>query len=278
MIYVDFSHLVISCYFAQEREVGEVTESDFRKHILHTLFLIHNRHKHEFGRIVLCCEGKRSWRYQVYPHYKVMRKISRAEDAVKWKEIERLNRLLREELAEHNVFPVLSVPGAEGDDVIAVLATEFAEPSLIISEDKDFHQLHKLPYVKQYSRRRDAVYKTEYPEEDLKEKIIRGDRNDSIPNVHSKDDVFVLKERQKVVSAKAFEKYSANFFIGEEGIPEELKANFERNKKLIDFENIPPQVRQDVLNAFSKPEPKSLFTGGKRTHYLVQSGINPNSF
>jgi hypothetical protein len=278
MIYVDFSHLLISCYFAHERELGEVEESDFRKHVLHTLFVINNKHKHQFGKLVICCEGGKSWRHKVYPHYKALRKLTRAEDAIKWKEIDRLNRLIRDEIAAHNVFKIISVIGAEGDDVVATLAKTFQEPSLIISEDKDFHQLHALPYVHQYSRRRDVVYKSECPEEDLKEKIIRGDRNDSIPNVHSKDEVFVLKERQVIVSAKMFEKYNSNFYIGESGIPETFKANFERNKLLIDFDNIPQDIQESILNEFNKEAESELFSRGKRTHYLVQAGINPNSF
>jgi hypothetical protein len=258
--------------------MGEVLESDFRKHVLHTLFLINNKHKHEFGKLVICCEGGKSWRSKAYPHYKALRKITRAEDAIKWKEIDRLNRLIRDEISSHNVFKIVTVPGAEGDDVIATLAKTFQEPSLIISEDKDFHQLHKFPYIHQYSRRRDRVYQTESPEKDLREKIIRGDRNDSIPNVHSKDEVFVLKERQTIVSAKMFEKYDSNFFIGEGGIPECFKENFERNKLLIDFDNIPKNVEESILNEFHREAQSELFARGKRTHYLMQSGINPNSF
>ncbi len=278
MIYVDFSHLLISCYFAQEREVGEVTESDFRKHVLHTLFIVHNRFKHQFGELIVCCDGRRSWRYEIYPHYKARRKITRAEEAVKWKEIDRLNRLLRDEILEHAVFRVVCVPGAEGDDVIAILSLNNHEPSVIISEDKDFHQLHKLPYISQYSKRRDSVYRTESPEDDLKEKIIRGDRNDSIPNLHSKDAVFILNERQTVVSAKACSIYTDNFFVGDGGIPEAYKAHFERNQKLISFEFIPESIRTLVLEEFSKPPPSALFARGKRTHYLVQAGVKPNSF
>jgi hypothetical protein len=270
--------LLISCFFAQEREVGEVTEGDFRKHVLHTLFLVHNRFKHQFGELVICCDGRRSWRYEIYPHYKARRKITRAEEAVKWKEIDRLNRLLRDEIIEHGVFRVVCVPGAEGDDVIAVLATTHDEPSVIISEDKDFHQLHKLPYISQYSKRRDSVYRTEDAEYDLKEKILRGDRNDSIPNLHSKDTVFILNERQTVVSAKAFSIYIDNFFIGEGGIPDVYQAHFERNQRLIDFKFIPETIRAAVLEDFRKPPPGSVFSGGKRTHYLVQAGVNPNHF
>lgn len=278
MIYIDFSHLLISCYFAQEKEVAEVTETDFRKHVLHTLFYVYNRFRHQFGQVVICCEGKRSWRYDIYPHYKVKRKVARADDAVKWKEIDRLNRLLKEEIAEHGVFKVVCVPGAEGDDVIAILSKQFHEPSLIISEDKDFHQLHKLPHVSQYSKRRDAVYKSPEPELELREKIIRGDRNDSIPNIHSKDTVFLLNERQVMVSAKMFQHYNNNFFIGEGGIPESLRANVERNDKLINFDHIPENIRTAVIDEFSKEATGNLFSRGKRTHYLVQAGINPNHF
>lgn len=278
MIYVDFSYLIISCYFAQEKEVGEVVESDFRKHILHSLFFLHNRYKHEFGQIVLCCEGRKSWRYQIYPHYKTLRKVTRAEDALKWREIDRLSNTIRNEISENGVFPVISAEGAEGDDVIAILAKTYAEPSLIVSEDKDFHQLHQLPYIRQYSKRRDVVYQVPRPLDDLKEKIIRGDRNDSIPNVHSKDTVFVLKERQTVVSNKAFTKYIDNFFIGDDGIPENCKANFERNQKLIDFTFIPESVKSAILEQFTAPSKGSFLLRGKRTQYLMQAGINPNAF
>lgn len=278
MIYVDYSYLVISCFFAQEKELGEVIESEFRKHVLHSLFLINNRYKHEYGQLVICCDAKKSWRYEVYPHYKSMRKVVKAEDALKWREIDRLNHLLRAEIAEHNVFPIVFAERAEGDDVIAVLCMQNKEPTLIVSEDRDFHQLHTLPYIRQYSKRRDIVYKCADPKEDLKEKIIRGDRGDSIPNVHSHDAVFVLKERQTIVSAKAFEKYRVNFFVGEEGIPSHLKPNFERNKRLIDFQYIPEEVREGILKKFAEPQPKQLFSSGKRTHYLMQSGLSPNLF
>lgn len=278
MIYVDFSHLLISCYFAHEREVGEVTEGDFRKHVLHTLFTIRNRYKHQFGEVIICCEGKRSWRYDVYPHYKLKRKVSRADDAVKWKEIDRLNRLIRDEIREHSVFKVVCVPGAEGDDVIAILASSFAEASLIVSEDGDFHQLHKLPYISQYSKRRDSVYRSSDPNHDLREKIIRGDRNDSIPNLHSKDNVFLLNERQTMVSAKMFKQYSENFFIGDDGIPEVYRQHFERNQKLINFENIPDTIREAVIEAFRTDSPTSLVGRGRRTHYLVQAGLTPSQF
>lgn len=278
MIYVDFSHLLISCYFAQEREVGEVTEGDFRKHVLHTLFQVHNRFRHQFGELVVCCDGRRSWRYEVYPHYKAKRKIIRADDAVKWKEIDRMNRLFRDEMIEHSVFKVVCVPSAEGDDVIAVLAAHNREPSVIVSEDGDFHQLHSLPYISQYSKRRDSVYRSEDPVYDLKEKIIRGDRNDSIPNLHSKDTVFILNERQTMVSAKMFQHYHDNFFIGEGGIPEAYKSHFDRNQTLINFENIPQHIRDAVLAEFQKDLSANFLGRGKRTHYLVQAGVNPNAF
>lgn len=277
MIFVDFSHLIISCYFAQERELV-VTEGDFRKHVLHTLMLVQNRFKHTFGQMVLCCDGKRSWRYEVYPHYKALRKINRADDAIKWKEIDRLNRLIREEIQEHKVFKVTCVPRAEGDDVIAVLASSITEASIIVSEDKDFHQLHKHSYISQYSHRRGSVYRSFSPEDDLKEKIISGDRGDSIPNLHSKDEVFILKERQPMVSAKKFDHYNTNFFIGEGGIPENYRKNFERNQRLINFDFIPEDIRAAILAEFNRPAEKVMLGGGARTLYLVQSGINPNSF
>lgn len=278
MIYVDFSHLATSCYFAHEREMNKVDESDFRKHIIHTLMQVNARFKHTFGRMILCCDGKKAWRYEVYPHYKALRKMNRADDAVKWQEIGRLTRLIRDEIDENKVFKVVQVPRAEGDDVIAVLAETYTEPSVIVSDDKDFHQLHKYPHISQFSHRRGTVYRSFTPDEDLKIKIITGDRNDSIPNLHSKDEVFVLKERQTIVSAKKKAHYHDNFFIGDGGIPKEYEKHFERNKKLIDFDYIPEEVKQSILAVFTNLGDSGLFGAGTRTQYLIQSGINPSSF
>jgi hypothetical protein len=80
------------------------------------------------------------------------------------------------------------------------------------------------------------------------------------------------------VSAKAFSIYIDNFFVGDGGIPETYKAHFERNQRLISFEYIPETIRDAILEEFSKPAPSALFARGKRTHYLVQAGVNPNNF
>lgn len=278
MIYVDFSHLATSCYFAHDREVGSVDEGDFRKHIIHTLMQVNARFKHTYGKMILCCDGKKAWRYEVYTHYKALRKMNRADDAVQWQEIGRLTRLIRDEIDQNKVFKVVQVASAEGDDVIAILSANILEPSVIVSEDKDFHQLHKYPHISQFSHRRGTIYRSFTPDEDLKIKIITGDRNDSIPNIHSKDEVFVLRERQNVVSAKRKAHYNENFFIGSDGIPEEYAKHFERNRTLIDFDCIPERVKQDVITSFNNMGDPGLFAAGTRTQYLMQAGINPSSF
>lgn len=277
MIYVDFSYLTISCYFAQERECGEVNESDYRKHIIHTLTAISKKHGNKYGKILLCCEASRSWRYDIYPHYKALRKVARADDAVKWEEINKLKGTIQKELEEHKVFKVVHAFRAEGDDIIAILSEYIRETSLIVSEDRDFHQLHKFDHISQYSHRKGIVYRDPSPEANLVDKVLSGDRGDSIPNILSADDCFVLKIRQNTLSAKKKQLFSENFYIGEGGIPADLQKNFERNHRLISFEYIPEYVKTNIIESFSKPSQEVMFGESSRTLYLIQSGINPSS-
>jgi hypothetical protein len=81
----------------------------------------------------------------------------------------------------------------------------------------------------------------------LHEQIIKGDRSDGVPNILSADDVFVTGTKQKPINKKRLEEW-ANI----ENIPlgSETKKYYERNKKLIDLEEIPGLIYNDILNKY----------------------------
>ena len=87
----------------------------------------------------------------------------------------------------HNiVYKVIKVKGAEGDDVVATLSEYSKEPVMVISEDKDFIQLLRLPNVVLYKPIKKEFIQN-VSESAIKDKlrlhILVGDRGDNIPSI-----------------------------------------------------------------------------------------------
>mgnify|MGYP003335010394 CR=1 FL=1 len=148
------------------------------------------------------------------------------------------------------------VVGAEADDVIGTLVPTFAakEKILILSSDGDFLQLQKYPNVKQYNPAQKKYVKSENPALELKEKIIRGDKGDGIPNIYSPSDCFVRDLRQKPITKGTLEKY----------LKEDVKnysyddlTNFGRNQTLIDLSFIPQDIKEKIINNYDEAKPAS---------------------
>ena len=99
------------------------------------------------------------------------------------------------------------------------------------------------------------------------EHIVKGDAGDGVPNILSKDDVFVVGERQKPVSAKRL----AEFY--EKGIDacrnDEERRNWQRNSTLVAFGNIPKDVKEEITQAYlnSKPTNDKM----KIMNYLIEN-------
>ena len=104
----------------------------------------------------------------------------------------------------------LVVDGAEADDIIGTLVPIYARDQkiLILSSDGDFLQLQQYgSNVKQYNPSQKKYVKSENPILELKEKIIRGDKGDGIPNMFSPSDCFVRDLRQKPITKVILDKY-----------------------------------------------------------------------
>lgn len=127
-------------------------------------------------------EGSLNWRRSIFPDYK-MNRAKRNDDS----EYQLLKTLFPKIESLLSLFrcKVLSVPGAEGDDVIYTLAKKYSEAGeevLVISSDGDFAQLINSfdrvqvysPMLKKYMEPRPNI---------LMEKAIVGDPSDGIPGV-----------------------------------------------------------------------------------------------
>ena len=78
--------------------------------------------------------------------------------------------------------------------------------------------------------------------------------DDGIPNILSKDDVFVIGERQKTVSAKRLEEFLELGFAACKN--DEERRNWHRNQTLVDFEFIPEDVSKSIVDVYLNNKPK----------------------
>jgi hypothetical protein len=119
---------------------------------------------------------------------------------------------------------------------------------MIVSGDKDFIQLQRFTNVEQFAPiQKKFLGEDVIPEQFLLEHIIKGDRSDGIPNILSPDDCFVTGEKQKPITKKRLEEFSNG-----QNLEGEVKANFERNKKLVDLLQIPQAYEDAIINSYQK--------------------------
>jgi hypothetical protein len=181
-----------------------------------------------------------------------------------------LNKL-RDEMKQYFPYKVIDVDGAEADDVIAVLTARLSPHAniLILSSDKDFAQLQKYPNVSQYSPILKRFIKIDNPKTFIREHIIKGDRGDGIPNFLSPDNTFAAGERQKVINSKKLNVW-INQPVEEFCTTDAMLRGFKRNQTLVDFDYIPKNIQEGIVNAYenTKPAPKE-----KMLNYFIDNGL-----
>lgn len=265
MIIIDYSQLAISNIIGNYGDAG-INESLIRHLVLNSIRNVVSKNKLKYSELVIACDSSRYWRKEVFPQYKFKRKKAQEDSKYDWKLIFSCLEIIKEELKEHSPYKVLEVDGAEADDIIAVLAKwsndndlvqeglfNSPKPFLIISRDTDFIQLHKYPHIQQYSTISKAYIKPKVsPTMDLKEKIIRGDDGDSIPNFLSPDNSFTDSIRQKSIMTARLPEYLESDFSDNE--------NFRRNQRLIDFDYIPDELRSKIVDDYLNFKGKSKST------------------
>ena len=153
MILIDLSQIMVaSTMMSMGKEQSEVDIDMVRHMILNSLRMYRSKYHPEYGELVLCCDGRHSWRREHFPQYKASRKSSRDADKRNWSQIFECLDTIKSELKEFFPYKYLEIDEAEADDIIGVLAREAGtEKVMIISGDKDFIQLQVHKNVKQYS-------------------------------------------------------------------------------------------------------------------------------
>jgi hypothetical protein len=285
MIILDYSQIALSNILPFQNDIKRQSPEEIKNLIRHTTISTIKSYKKkyskEYGEVVIACDGRNYWRKAIFPHYKASRKASREKSDLDWGLIFDTLAELRTDLIENFPYKVLLIDTAEADDIIAVLTDYtqenllvqeglFSEPQkvLIVSSDKDFIQLQRNKNVRQWSpmQRKFVEGSQKEIQEYTIQHIVKGDSGDGIPNILSKDDVFVSGERQKPFSAKRL----PEFF--EKGIEacknDEEKRNYQRNQQLVNFDYIPQELAKTIISSYEDTKPK----GDKNSvmNYLIK--------
>ena len=244
-----------------------------RHMILNSLRMYRQSYFKEFGELVICYDSKNYWRREYFPEYKAGRRKSRETSSHDWNDIFECLNTIKSEIKDNFPYKVLEVYGAEADDIIATLCGELEYDNgktLILSGDKDFIQLHKFKNVKQYSPITKKFINGEDPKEYLYQHILKGDSSDGIPNVLSPDNTFVDGLRQRPLSKKKISEWAGP--LCEQILPnDELKRNYQRNKKLIDLTESPKELFLECLKAYDDaPEGDR----SKLLNYFIKNRLN----
>jgi 5'-3' exonuclease len=232
---------------------AQLEENMVRHMILNSLRSYKVKFGDEYGEMIIACDNTNYWRKQVFPYYKANRKKSIENSELDWKALFECLNKIRAELKEYFPYRVIDVESAEADDIIATLVTKFGselntgEKLLILSGDKDFIQLHVYPNVSQYDPTRKKWIKHDDPERYLHEHILKGDAGDGVPNVLSPDNVFVVGDRQRPLTAKKMEKIMGTEL---EEMETSIARNYSRNVQLIDLSFTPESIREKVMEQF----------------------------
>jgi len=268
MILVDLNQVLLAGLMAQiANQKGKLDEHLIRHMILNIIRNHVKNFKAEYGEVVLCCDNRKYWRKELFPFYKAGRKKTRDKSDLDWHLIFDMLSKFKQELRENFPYKVIDVENAEADDIIGTLVPLYAphQKILILSSDGDFLQLQMYgKNVKQYNpSQKKYVYSTD-PLLELKEKIIRGDKGDGIPNIFSPSDCFVRELRQKPITQKIIEKYLKE-------TPDEWNdgyalTGFYRNEMLIDLRFIPKEIKENIINTYEETKPAK----GKLLNYFIE--------
>ena len=268
---------------------GDALNENLVRHmVLTALRAFERQYSPKYGEVVLAYDSKHYWRKEAFPFYKQNRKKDREASDLDWNAIFEVLNKIRDEIKTYFPYKVVEVYGAEADDVISTLTTyqayrniklekEDKEPEqvLILSGDKDFIQLQKYPFVKQYNPILKKEIKHDNPKAYAKEHILKGDKSDGIPNFLSDDDTFVVGKRQKPISKKNLERWITQDPLDFCKTSEE-KANYMRNKNLIDLTCIPEHLATEIvsyykaLNSNEKKVPLEYFQKHQLTKLMEE--------
>lgn len=277
---IDISNISIATLMNnfKPKEQASITIEMIRHLVLDTLRFNVVKFKGEYPEIVIAFDDRNYWRRQKAWYYKKRRQIEHEESEWDW---DRLNNFLNpvfEEIRQNMPYLGLKVEFAEADDIIAVVTKKAVGEGrrvLVVSADSDFTQLQKYNGVRQWSPPQKKWVTPKYgsPRNDLRYKNIKGDKKDSIACIKIRNDYIVTKvegERAPAVKSSELEAWL------EADDPTTLMtpdwaARYKENEELRDFEFIPKDIENSIIEAYNTPKSGSK---AKMERYFMDNKLS----
>ena len=256
-----FSTLIWYNNMYPDQEIGEDYEwlenEVFMKHFDETymknLLKFKNMYNVPIENVIIIrdCPRETIWRMNISKEYKATRKNTCNYKNKKYNIgniFKHIYNSLYPQLEKQYGFRIVKVENAEADDIIAVLANKIREMDrtrlvVIISNDNDYLQLvneKTLIWSLQNKLLNTKVETT--AEEILLKKILKGDESDNIPSlvggISDRDVNEMIKDSRKL----------NQWLDNNEG----KRLLFEENRKLIDFQYIPEEIKKSILEECSE--------------------------
>ena len=191
------------------------------------------------------CPRRNIWRMSHLETYKANRDEVKKSSSISRVFKYTYDTVLPELVAKYNV-KILRIPGAEADDVAAVVTKRLLKlyttrEILIITNDCDYLQLlQPRVHIWNLQTKNLKDRSSGDPAIDLELKIILGDKSDNIkrcfPKCGEKTALKYIKDR--TLLEKAFKLYP------------ESRAIYERNSLIIDFNRIPTEIINTIIESF----------------------------
>lgn len=235
-----FRTLFVAAFAAKKQLMSDDELWDYWKYLMINSLFNSIRHNQP-NRVIFAIDAHNSWRKDIYKLYKANRKSARDDAIIDfdifWPILD--DFLVQIKQTFKNLY-ILKHDRCEADDIIAVIVKQECGDDttiVVVSTDRDMVQLLKQPGVELFDPIRRKAIKSLNPEKDLQIKIIAGDKSDNIPSI---------KKRCGERTASKMLAEGLDIYFSDP----EIKANYERNTQLIDFNCIPKDIVKQIKNLY----------------------------
>jgi 5'-3' exonuclease len=243
ILMLDMSNISIINAFSVIRDHPEdnYSFSLWRTKTLNSIFWYVNKFKPD--RLIVAVDDKNHgyWRKDIYSQYKAHRAAFKADSVVDFEKYYIAYNRLISELAEtfSNIY-FLSVDKCEADDVIAIISKKSkTDKIIIISGDSDYKQLLTEKNILLYNPLKNMVVECLNPKRTLELKVLVGDKSDNVPPI-----------KRGVGPKKAESLLNENVDLNSCS-DQELRDGYKRNLQLIDFNFIPKEIGDKIIDAYN---------------------------
>lgn len=267
---IDAPNILFRVYAMNQEKIKDAGVADeeelqrqlgFCLHVALSSVLKHYR-KHKPDQLAVVFEGSQNWRKAYTQSAESISKAVYKANRVRDPSITALFELVdnfRQLVTHHTSIVSLHCDYLEGDDLIAGYTQRFAaqgDDVIIVSSDKDFMQLYRLPNVKIINpdtgkdRLEEAKFKDFDPMWYLFEKCMRGDGGDNVPSAYPRLRTTKIRAAFEDEYAKTQLMNSTWKIVDPDDPENEEKWTvfrvgdlFNENKLLVDLFEQPPEVR-----------------------------------